>query len=211
MQLPRSITIAVVCTALAAVTIAAYWPVLYCDFVVYDDNAYVVENHNVRQGLSLDGISWAFSTGRASNWHPLTWLSHMLDCELFGLDAGWHHLTNLLLHTANTVLLLLVLTAMTNAVWASAFVAAAFAIHPLHVESVAWIAERKDVLSTLFWMLTMAAYLGYARHGGRCRYMLVLLIFALGLTAKPMLVTLPFVLLLLDWWPLERLTLKKGT
>jgi tetratricopeptide (TPR) repeat protein len=206
MQVLRSITIAVVCTALAAVTIAAYWPVLYCDFVALDDSAYVVENHHVRRGLTLDGVRWAFSTGHQANWHPLTWISHMLDCELFGLDAGLFHLTNLLLHAANAVLLLLVLRAMTGRVWPSAFVAAAFALHPLHVESVAWIAERKDVLSTLFWMLTMAAYVGYARRGGVGRYLLVVVVFALGLTAKPMLVTLPFVLLLLDYWPLGRLT-----
>jgi len=204
MQVSGRVTIAVVCTSLAAVTIAAYSPVLRYDFVELDDGAYVVENHHVRRGLTLDGVKWAFSTGKMGNWHPLTWISLMLDSELFGLDAGLFHLTNLLLHTANAVLLLLVLWAMTGRLWPSAFVAAAFALHPLHIESVAWIAERKDVLSTLFWVLTMAAYVGYVRRGGVGRYVLVVLVFALGLTAKPMLVTLPFVLLLLDWWPLGR-------
>ncbi|MHC5182670.1 MAG: tetratricopeptide repeat protein [Planctomycetota bacterium] len=188
------------------VTISAYWPVLGADFVNYDDDIYVTENPNVLEGLTLDGAKWAFSMdGYASNWHPLTWLSHMLDCELFGQDAGLHHLTNLLLHTANSVLLLLVLASMTRNLWPSAFVAAAFALHPLHVESVAWIAERKDVLSGLFWMLTMACYLRFTRRGSRSSCILTLVVFALGLMAKPMLVTLPFVLLLLDYWPLERL------
>ncbi|MHC4658730.1 MAG: tetratricopeptide repeat protein [Planctomycetota bacterium] len=149
-------------------------------------------------------ITWAFTTDHASNWHPLTWLSHMLDCRLFGTEPGWHHLTNLLFHVMNTLLLFAVLNRMTRALWRSAFVAAAFALHPLHVESVAWIAERKDVLSTFFWMLTMAAYLRYVNRPGVSRYLLTLLPFALGLMAKPMLVTLPFVLLLLDYWPLGR-------
>jgi tetratricopeptide (TPR) repeat protein len=205
---PDKRMIALVCIALAAVTIVAYWPVLNAEFVRYDDQTYVTENHYVLGGVSLDGIKWAFSTSTgaySANWHPLTWLSHMLDCEFFGQDAGLHHLTNLLLHTANSVLLLLVLASMTGRLWPSAFVAAAFALHPLHVESVAWIAERKDVLSGLFWMLTMACYLRYTRNGSRSSYILTLLFFGLGLMAKPMLVTLPFVMLLLDYWPLNRL------
>ncbi|MCX5635079.1 MAG: tetratricopeptide repeat protein, partial [Planctomycetota bacterium] len=138
------------------------------------------------------------------NWHPLTWLSHMLDCQLFGAKPSWHHLTNLLLHITNILLLFTVLRRMTGAIWQSAFVAALFALHPLHVESVAWVAERKDALSTLFWLLTMLAYLGYVRQPKIWRYLLAFSLFALGLMAKPMLVTLPFVLLLLDYWPLER-------
>ena len=191
---------------LAVVTIAAYWPVLGAEFVNYDDPKYVSENQHVVGGLTLDGAKWAFAINSyASNWHPLTWLSHMLDCELFGLNAGLHHLTNLIIHTTSAILLLLVLASMTGNLWPSAFVAAAFALHPLHVESVAWIAERKDVLSGLFWVLTMACYLRYTRTGGRGSYSLALVVFGLGLMAKPMLVTLPFGLLLLDYWPLNRL------
>ena len=195
--------------ALALTTIAVFWQVRNYDFVNYDDLDYITENQHVQAGLARDSIIWAFTTGHASNWHPLTWLSHMLDCQLFGTNAGWHHLTNLLLHIANTLLLFAVLKQMTAALWRSAFVAAAFALHPLHVESVAWISERKDVLSTLFWMLTMAAYLRYVKRPGVSWYLLALLFFALGLMAKPMLITLPFVLLLLDYWPLHRFQLGK--
>jgi hypothetical protein len=203
---PEKRKVALICLVLAVVTIAAYWPVLGADFVNYDDPKYVTENQNVLGGLTLDGVKWAFSMdGYASNWHPLTWLSHMLDCELFGRNAGLHHLTNLIIHTTSAVLLLLVLASMTGSIWPSAFVAAAFALHPLHVESVAWVAERKDVLSGLFWMLTMACYLRYTRTAGRGSYSLALVVFGFGLMAKPMLVTLPFVLLLLDYWPLKRL------
>ena len=190
--------------ALALATIAVYWQVHSYEFVNYDDPQYVLKNQNVKAGLSCGSIIWAFTTGHAGNWHPLTWLSHMLDCHLFGLEPGWHHLTGLLLHLANTLLLFAVIKRMTHAIWQSAFVAAAFALHPLHVESVAWIAERKDVLSTLFWLLTMLAYLRYVERPGKSWYLLALLAFALGLMAKPMLVTLPFVLLLLDYWPLGR-------
>ena len=193
--------------ALVLAILAAYWQVRNCQFVNYDDNLYVTDNRYVQIGLTGEGALWAFTTGHASNWHPLTWLSHMLDCHLFGTNPRWHHLTNLLLHIANTLLLFAVLKRMTAAFWRSAFVAAVFALHPLHVESVAWIAERKDVLSTLFWMLTMIAYVSYVRRPGISRYLLALLVFALGLMAKPMLVTLPFVLLLLDYWPLGRLQL----
>ena len=173
-------------------------------FIDFDDSEYVYENEVVRQGLSWNGIVWAFSTFWSANWHPITWLSHMADVQMFGLDAGWHHLTNVALHGLNAVLLLLVLTRMTQSVWRSALVAALFAVHPQHVESVAWIAERKDVLSTCFWLLTMAAYVNFVRHRGVARYAVLLLMYSLGLMSKPMLVTLPLVLLLLDYWPLQR-------
>jgi len=164
----------------------------------------VTENLTVTGGFTLEGFFWAFTTKQAGNWHPLTWLSHMLDCQLFGPSAGAHHLVNLFFHLANTVLLFLALQWMTEARWRSAFVAALFALHPLHVESVAWIAERKDVLSTFFWFLTLMAYVHYTERPGSRRYLLVVLAFALGLMAKPMLVTLPLTLLLLDFWPLGR-------
>jgi len=191
---------------LALGTFAVFWRVLNCDFVHYDDPEYVVTNNHVQAGLTGQSVKWAFTATFAANWHPLTWLSHMLDCRLFGLNPRWHHLTNLLLHIANTLLLFTVLRVMTGALRQSAFVAALFAIHPLHVESVAWVSERKDVLSTLFWLLTMAAYVRYVRRRNATWYMVTLLLFALGLTAKPMLVTLPFILLLLDYWPFNRLT-----
>ncbi|MGD0573648.1 MAG: tetratricopeptide repeat protein [Sedimentisphaerales bacterium] len=174
-------------------------------FVNYDDTDYVYENPHVLNGLTGDGIIWAFTTNHTANWHPLTWLSLMLDCQLFGANPGWMHLVNLLLHIANTLLLFALLRKMTGALWPSAFVAAAFAIHPMHVESVAWIAERKDVLSTLFLLLTLAAYVSYVKRRSLFRYMLTVLLFALGLLVKPMLVTLPILLLLLDYWPLERI------
>jgi len=188
-------------------TVIAFEQVRHNDFVNYDDDKYVTENLHVNGGITLKSVVWAFTTTHTSNWHPLTWLSHMLDCQLFGLAPGWHHLMSLLFHIANTLLLFWVLKRMTGAVWASALVAGAFALHPLHVESVAWISERKDVLSTLFWMLTIAAYIRYAQRPDIGRYLLVVLAFGLGLMAKPMLVTLPFVLLLLDYWPLGRLQL----
>ena len=194
---------------LALITIAAFQQLRSCDFVNYDDPEYVVENQNVNTGLTAKNLVWAFTSGYACNWHPLTWISHTLDCGLFGLNPKWHHLTNLLLHIINTLLLFAVLKQMTAAAWPSAFVAAAFAIHPLHVGSVAWIAERKDVLSALFWMLTMAAYFKYAKSASIKWYLLTLAAFALGLMAKPMLVTLPVVLLLLDYWPLERINQPK--
>ena len=189
---------------LLLITFAVYWQVAGHDFVYFDDNAYITENPNVLQGFSLESIIWAFTSVHSSNWHPLTWLSHMLDIELFGLNPGWHHLVNVLFHVLNTLLLFYVLKRMTGAFWRSLFVAALFALHPLHVESVAWIAERKDVLSTFFWMLVMWFYVIYTEKPGLGRYSLVLLFFILGLLSKPMLVTLPFVLLLLDYWPLSR-------
>jgi Flp pilus assembly protein TadD len=195
-----------ICLLLGAATFIAFEQVRRNEFLDYDDNVYITKNQHVQNGLNPKSIEWAFTTTQTANWHPLTWLSHIIDCQLFGLDPKWHHLVNLLFHTANTLLLFWVLKDMTGAVWQSAFVAALFALHPLHVESVAWAAERKDVLSTMFWFLTMAAYLRYARRHNVTWYMVTLLTFALGLMAKPMLVTLPFVLLLLDYWPLDRLT-----
>jgi tetratricopeptide (TPR) repeat protein len=185
-------------------TLLVFWQVRNFDFVGYDDNDYVYENPHVLNGLTENGVIWAFTTNRSANWHPLTWLSLMLDCQLFGANPGRMHLVNLILHLANTLLIFAVLKKMTGALWPSAFVAAAFAIHPMHVESVAWIAERKDVLSTLFLLLTLAAYVSYVRRRGLVRYVLTVLLFTSGLLAKPMLVTLPVLLLLLDYWPLGR-------
>jgi len=196
--------------ALTLSTLLVFWRVRNFDFTNYDDNLYVSENRNIISGLTLDNVVWTFTTSRATNWHPLTWLSLMLDCQLFGPNPGWIHLVSLLLHVANTLLLFAVLKKMTGSLWPSAFVAAAFALHPMHVESVAWIAERKDVLSTLFWLLTLTAYVGYVRRLSAFRYVLCLAVFAIGLLAKPMLVTLPFVFLLLDYWPLSRFDLPKA-
>ncbi|GAJ19156.1 unnamed protein product, partial [marine sediment metagenome] len=191
--------------ALGLGTFIAFAQVRENDFVDYDDPAYVTDNRHVIGGLSGESILWALGSSDASNWHPLTWVSHMLDCELFGLKPYGHHLSSLIIHIFNVLLLFWVLKRATGSVWAGAFVAAAFGVHPLRVESVAWVAERKDVLSGFFWMLTLAAYVRYVSRPGVGRYLLIVFAFALGLTAKPMLVTLPFVLLLLDYWPLERL------
>ncbi len=190
--------------ALILSTLLVFWQVRNFDFINYDDNHYVSENPHVLTGLTFDNIIWAFTTGQEANWHPLTWLSYMLDCQLFGPNPALIHIVSLLLHVANTLLLFAVLKKMTAALWPSAFVAAAFALHPMHVQSVAWIAERKDVLSTLFLLLTLLAYVGYVRCPSVFRYVAALMLFAIGLLAKPMLVTLPFVLLLLDYWPLKR-------
>src|SRR5262245_61167751 len=198
------VTDLLVCLGLVAVTLAVFGQTLTHDFVNFDDHVYVYENPLVIRGLSTEGVIEAFTHTHARNWHPLTTLSHMLDCQLYGLNAGGHHLTNIILHTISVLLLLLVLKQMTGALWQSAFVAALFAIHPLHVESVAWIAERKDVLSAVFLMLTLAAYARYVRAPSARRYLLVALLFGFGLMSKSMLVTLPFVLLLLDYWPLDR-------
>ncbi|MCK9418060.1 MAG: tetratricopeptide repeat protein [Nitrospirae bacterium] len=189
---------------LTVATLMAFWQVIHCDFTNYDDPYYVTKNPHVQNGVTLEGIRWAFTTIHFANWHPLTWISHMTDVQLFGLNPGWHHGTNLLFHLANMLLLFFVLHRMTKSLWQSAFVSALFALHPLHVESVAWVAERKDVLSTFFWMLTMAAYVRYVERPRLRSYLLVVFAFVLGLMAKPMLVTLPFVLLLLDYWPLQR-------
>ena len=199
-----------ICIVLTLLTFVAFERVRHNDFVDYDDDAYITKNPHVATGLTWENIRWAFAfseEGHCGNWHPLTFLSHMLDCQLFGLKPAWHHLTNLFFHIINTLLLFAVLKRMTGTLWPSAFVAAAFALHPLHVEPVVWAASRKDVLSTLFWLLTMAAYLHYVKAPNVSRYLLTLLSFALALMAKPMVVTLPFVLLLLDYWPLQRLKL----
>jgi protein O-mannosyl-transferase len=197
--------ITVILLLLTVATLLAFWQVNYSDFIPqYDDGDYVTQNPHIQHGISIEGFRWALTATHAANWHPLTWMSHMLDIQLYGLSPQGHHLTNLLFHIANTLLLFLIFHRMTKALWQSAFVAALFALHPLHVESVAWVAERKDVLSTFFWMLTMGAYLYYVERPGLLRHFAVLIFFALGLMAKPMLVTLPFVLLLLDYWPLKR-------
>ena len=185
-------------------TLAAYAGVSGHDFVGYDDPIYVTDNQIVQRGLTGEGLRWAFTATHASNWHPLTWLTHMLDVQLFGLDAGRHHLVSVALHAVNALLLFLFLRTTTRRTWPSFLAAALFAWHPLRVESVAWVAERKDVLAGLFWMLTLSAWVRYARRPAAGTYLVVLASFALGLLAKPMLVTLPFVLLLLDHWPLRR-------
>ena len=203
-----------VCLGLALLVVLVFGKVVSYDFVNYDDGGYVYDNPHVAQGLTTRSVAWALTTGHNGNWHPVTWISHIVDVELFGLkrgrDAsalagpGGHHLTNVVLHLLNTLLLFLVLKAMTDAIWPAAWVAALFAVHPMHVESVAWVSERKDVLSGLFWMLTMLAYVAYTRRRTVPRYVLVMAIYAVGLGAKTMLVTLPCVLLLLDFWPLGR-------
>ena len=190
---------------LAGIVLIAYSSVGHLPFINLDDDLYITENAQVQQGLSWDSVMWAMTTLEEAFWHPLTWLSHMLDYQLFGLNPAGHHLTSLLLHLANVLLLFGVLHQMTGAVWRSALVAALFALHPLNVESVAWVAERKNVLSTFFWLLTMGAYVGYVRKPSWQRYVGMMGILVLGLMAKPMLVTLPCVLLLLDYWPLGRL------
>jgi tetratricopeptide (TPR) repeat protein len=190
--------------ALAGLTVAIYWPVGGFAFLNYDDTVYVTINPGVSGGLSADAVRWAFTTSHGANWHPLTWLSHQLDVTLFGLDPGWHHRVNLLLHLLTTLLLFHWLARCTGRPGRSAFVAALFSLHPLHVESVAWVAERKDLVSALCGVLALQAYTGYARRPAAGPYLVALLLFALGLLAKPMLVTLPFLLLLCDWWPLGR-------
>ncbi|MCX8053145.1 MAG: tetratricopeptide repeat protein [Armatimonadetes bacterium] len=195
----------VICALLAVVIIAIYWPVANYGLVNMDDHCYVTNNRYVRSGLSVRNVAWAFSTFTEANWHPLTWVSLQLDCTIDPSHSRALHLTNLLLHLANTLFLFIVLELMTGSRWRSAFVAALFAVHPLHVESVAWVSERKDVLSTLFWMLTMLAYVCWVRAPSAKRYVLVVATFALGLLAKPMLVSLPILLLLIDIWPLGRL------
>ena len=205
-----------VCLLLAFATLAVYWPVRHYGFVNYDDDDYVSNNSVVRVGLTWPGFVWALSDQHACNWHPLTWLSHMADCQFFGVNPGAMHLENVLFHCANSVLLLLLLHSMTGTFWRSAVVAALFALHPLRVESVAWIAERKDVLSGFFFMLTLWFYVLHVKKqtagtGSKFQtnhyYRLSLLCLVLGLLSKPMLVTVPIVLLLLDFWPLGRFTI----
>ncbi len=233
-----------VCALLGGVTLALFWPVCHHDFIVYDDGQYVSENPYVASGLTWPNIVWAFTHSHTGNWHPLTWISHMVDIELFGMRPGLHHLTNVFFHSANTVLLFLLLNRMTAAFWRGAIVAGLFALHPAHVESVAWVAERKDVLSAFFFILTLLAYVGYAKRSKihienpkakenpelnpelrnpksgessisetrkrRLYYVLTMVCFALGLLSKPMLVTAPFVLLLIDYWPLQRIPRVQG-
>ncbi len=194
---------------ITVVTAAVYWPTLHNDFIDFDDDVYVTANMMVRQGLSFKGLLWSLSTFHAANWHPLTWLSHMLDVQLFGMNPLGHHATSLLIHIANALLLCALLHRLTGFVGRSLVVALLFAIHPLHVESVAWVAERKDVLSTLFCFLTLWAYCGYAKKTTITRYLSVVVFFALGLMSKQMLVTLPLLLLLMDYWPLKRLVLSR--
>jgi len=196
---------------LTVAIVAVYWQVRHFDFIyVYDDLEYVIKNRHAHQGISAEGIAWAFRTFHSANYHPLTWLSHMLDGQLYGVDPGRHHLTNVLFHIANTLLLFVLFYRMTGLAWRSGFVAALFALHPLHVESVAMIAERKDVLCTFFWMLTLLSYTTYTAQQKAGWYFVTLAGFVLGLLAKPMAVTLPFVLLLLDFWPLERFKTPAG-
>src|SRR5262245_44787230 len=195
-----------VALALAVVTAAVYWEVRGHLFVNYDDTIYVTNNRQVCSGISWNTVAWAFKTTADGNWIPLTWLTHILDFQLYGLIAGGHHLTSLFIHLVNVVLLFWVLKRLTAALWRSAFVESRFAIHPLNVQSVAWIAERKNILCAFFWMLAILAYSWYAVKPGWKRYVSVLLLFALGLMSKSMIVTLPFVLLLLDYWPLGRLS-----
>jgi tetratricopeptide (TPR) repeat protein len=203
-QLKNSLRLAGIGFGLALGTLFLYWPVVHHGFITLDDNLYVTANPQVQAGLTWAGAQWAFTNTFASNWHPLTWLSHMTDCQMFGLHPAGHHLTNVFFHIANMLLLFAWLNGATGAVWRSAFVAALFAWHPLHVESVAWVAERKDVLSVFFWLLALLAYTRYVKRPGLSAYLLVLFLFLCGLMSKPMLVTLPFVLLLADFWPLGR-------
>ena len=185
-------------------TLAAFWQVRNNEFINLDDNLYVTENPHVQRGISFTGVLWAFTASHNGQWHPLTWLSHMLDCHLYGLNPSGHHTTNLLIHIANTVLLFILFFRMTGAPWQSAFIAALFAVHTLHVESVAWVSERRDVLYAFFWILTMWAYVRYVEVPKLRRFLSVVLCFVLAIMSKPMAVTLPFILLLVDYWPLQR-------
>lgn len=189
---------------LVVVTLLLYAPVIHHQFLEYDDRAYVTNNVHVRTGLSSDNAAWAFTAFYQANWHPVTWLSHMVDCQLFGLNSGAHHFVNVALHAVNVLLLFFLLQGATRAVWRSFFVAALWAVHPLNVETVAWVAERKSLLSMLFCLVTLVAYGWYTRHPDWKRYLVVIAGFALALMAKPMAVTLPLVLLLFDYWPLQR-------
>jgi protein O-mannosyl-transferase len=202
--------ILIVCIILTLVTLAVFWRVNQCDFISIDDPVYVTRNIHIQSGITLDGIRWAFTTTYAEFWHPLTWLSLMLDNQLYGLNAGGYHLNNLILHVFSALLLFLLFKRMTGAIWRSSFVAALFAIHPLHVQSVAWIAERKDVLSAFFWMLTLYLYVYYTEKPVIKRYLLVVFGFVCALMSKSMVVTLPLVMILLDYWPLKRFDSHKG-
>jgi len=194
-----------ICLLLAITILAVYFPALRHPFINYDDNVYVTDNLHVTTGLKWENFKWAWTSLATGNWHPLTWLSHALDCQIFGLYAGGHHLTNILLHIVNVILLFWLLQRATQARWRSAMVAALFALHPLNVESVAWVAERKNLLCTLFFLLALAAYGWYVQNPQVKRYLYVAALFVLGLASKPMVITLPFVLLLVDYWPLGRI------
>jgi tetratricopeptide (TPR) repeat protein len=204
------------CVALAAVTLVVYWQTTHFELTNVDDPDYIINNTHVRGGLTWDNFRWAFKVGNAANWHPLTWLTHMFDCQFWGMlpgqikGTGGHHLTNFAFHIASVLLLFGLLNRLTGKFWASSLVAVVFAIHPLHAESVAWVAERKDVLSTFFMMLTLWAYASYARDASPIKYILTALLFALGLLSKQMLVTVPILLLLLDYWPLNRLAFDRN-
>ncbi len=193
----------IICVLLGVLILALYWKVQYHEFINYDDGRYITENKHIKD-FSKENFIWAFTSSYAANWHPITWLSHMLDIRLYGLNPKGHHLTSLALHITNSLLLFLVFARMTGSIWRSCFVASLFAFHPINIESVAWVAERKNVLSTFFWLLTTWAYVHYIQKRNLARYSMVVLFFALGLMSKAMLVTLPFVLLLLDYWPLKR-------
>ena len=195
----------ILCSAIIILIIGIFWPVFSFDYVLYDDGGYVYNNQNVLRGLTLENVKWAFTTFDRSNWHPLTWLSYLLDVELFGMNPGAQHAVNLFFHVLNSVLLFVLLTKITGQRSASLIVAGLFAVHPLHVESVAWISERKDVLSTFFFLMALLCYARYIQKPSRTRYGFMALSYAIGLMAKPMLVTFPFVLLLLDFWPFHRL------
>ena len=206
----RSRAIFLIAAVLFAATVWAYLPVLHGQFIQLDDPVYVTENYHVRGGLAISGLSWAFRTFQAGNWHPLTWLSHMADVSLWGLNPAGHHLTSLLVHAGNVLLLFLILRGATGGTWRSAAVAALFGVHPLGVESVAWISERKDVLCAFFGFLSLLAYIRYAVKRGRSIYLLSAVFLLLGLMSKPMLVTFPFLFLLMDFWPLERMKKWRG-
>lgn len=205
-----------ICLFLVIATLAVYWRVMNYPFINFDDYSYILKNHFVQEGLTWEGLLWAFSFKSLTFWHPVVWLSHMLDCHIYGLIPGMHHIVGLIFHILNSMLVFMVLKQMTGALWRSALVAALFALHPINVESVAWVAERKNVLSALFWMLTMLSYISYSKQPSFYRYITTISLFVLGLMAKPVLVTLPFVFLLLDYWPLQRLrfgqnkTIKSG-
>ena len=199
----------IVYLVLTAITLAVFWQVNQYNFISFDDPGYVTNNSHIQSGITLDGFRWAFSTTYLGLWNPLVWLSLMFDYQLHGLNAGGYHLTNLILHVMSALLLFWLFNRITGAIWKSAFIAALFALHPLHVESVAWIAERKDVLSAFFWMLTLCLYVYYTEKPVITRYLLVLLSFACALMSKPMVITLPVVMILLDYWPLNRLQSRK--
>lgn len=196
--------IVLIASILGVFTALLYAKVCHCEFIIFDDHEYILMNYHVQQGLTWDSLAWAFTSLSRSNWHPLTWISHMLDVSLFGFAPMCHHLVNVFFHALSTALLFVALFRMTGNLWRSAFVAALFGVHPLHVESVAWVAERKDVLSGFFFMLILLIYERYARRPGTRNYLALLFLFSLGLMAKPMLVTVPLILLLLDVWPLGR-------